>query len=87
MLLLPVKQREVHYDYSDADDFGRVIVPAYNLEEMATEKLRGLLFQRVKPSPRDAYDLWYLWTEGQVDRTSVLQICSLCLKSTPRLHG
>ena len=74
ILLLPVEQREVHYDYSDADDFGQVVVPAYSLEEIAAEKLRGLLFQRVNPSPRDAYDLWYLWTEGQVDWTTVVRI-------------
>jgi len=78
-LLLPVEQREVHYDYSDADDFGQFVVPAYSLEEIAAEKLRGLLFQRVNPSPRDAYDLWYLWTKGQVDWTTVVRICSLCL--------
>jgi len=52
ILLLPVEQREVHYDYSDADDFGQVVVPACSLEEIAAEKLRGLLFQRVNPSPR-----------------------------------
>lgn len=64
----------MHYDYSDADDFGRVAVLAYSLEEMAAEKLRGLLFQRVNPSPRDAYDLWYPWTEEQVDWTTVVHI-------------
>lgn len=74
ILLLPAEQREVHYDYSDADDFGRVVVLAYSLEEIAAEKLRGLLFQRVNPSPRDVYDLWYLWTGGQVDWTTVVRI-------------
>jgi predicted nucleotidyltransferase component of viral defense system len=74
VIVLPIKERPLFYDYSDMADFGTVIVRAYSLEEVAAEKLRGLLFQRVNPSPRDAYDLWYLWTNGTVDWEQVVSV-------------
>jgi len=74
VIVLPIEERTLLYDYSDAADFGTVIVRAYSLEEIAAEKLRGLLFQRVNPSPRDAYDLWYLQTQRGVDWEQVMQI-------------
>lgn len=76
VIMLPIKERMLLYDYSDAADFGTVIVPAYSLEEIAAEKLRGLLFQRVNASARDAYDLWYLQTPGDVDWEQVMRIFS-----------
>ncbi|MBL7183564.1 MAG: nucleotidyl transferase AbiEii/AbiGii toxin family protein [Anaerolineae bacterium] len=74
VIVLPIEERPLFYDYSDVADFGTVIVRAYSLEEIATEKLRGLLFQRVNPSPRDAYDLWYLWANGAVDWEQVVSV-------------
>jgi len=74
VIMLPIKERPLHYEYSDAADFGTVIVRAYSLEEIAAEKLRGLLFQRVHPSPKDAYDLWYLWTNGVLAWDQVVQV-------------
>ena len=74
VIVLPIKERSLFYDYSDVADFGKLIVQAYSLEEIAAEKLRGLLFQRVNPSPRDAYDLWYLWTNGAIDWEQVVSV-------------
>jgi len=74
VIALPIRERPLLYDYSDAADFGTVTVRAYGLEEIAAEKLRGLLFQRVNPSPRDAYDLWYLWTHASLDWDQVVQV-------------
>ncbi len=74
VIVLPIKEHPLFYDYSDMADFGTVIVRVYSLEEIAAEKLRGLLFQRVNPSPRDAYDLWYLWTNGTVDWEQVVSV-------------
>ena len=74
VIVLPIEERSLFYDYSDMADFGTVIVQAYSLEEIAAEKLRGLLFQRVNPSPRDAYDLWYLWTNEAVDWEQVVSV-------------
>lgn len=74
VILLPIQERVMSYSYSDAADFGQVMVRAYSLEEIAAEKLRGLLFQRVNPSPRDAYDLWLLWHSGMVSWDRVIQV-------------
>ena len=66
-ILSSIHQRPVHYGYSDRRDYGEVLVHVYSLEEIAAEKLRAILYQRVQPSPKDLYDLWVLGQEGEVN--------------------
>ena len=58
ILLLPVEQREVHYDYSDADDFGQVVVPASPIIGISDLIIYRTLTSEKRPhaqAPSDVY--------------------------------
>ena len=57
-VILPTEPRPVFHPYSDAPAES-LMVHAYCLEEMLSEKLRALLRRSY---PRDLYDVWYLLT-------------------------
>jgi len=56
-IVLPLQERELLHEYSDADKFLLVRLKSYSLEEISAEKVRSL-FQRTRP--RDLYDVWRL---------------------------
>ncbi|ADT85231.1 nucleotidyl transferase AbiEii/AbiGii toxin family protein [Thermococcus barophilus] len=56
-IVLPLQEKELLHEYSDADKFSLVRLKSYSLEEIFTEKVRSL-FQRTRP--RDLYDVWKL---------------------------
>ena len=56
-IMLPLQERKIIHEYSDADKFSLVRLKSYSLEEIFTEKVRSL-FQRTRP--RDLYDVWKL---------------------------
>jgi len=56
-IMLPLQERKIIHEYSDADKFSLVRLKSYSLEEIFVEKVRSL-FQRTRP--RDLYDAWRL---------------------------
>ncbi len=56
-IVLPLQERKLLHEYSDADKFSLVRLKSYSLEEIFAEKVRSL-FQRTRP--RDLYDVWRL---------------------------
>ncbi|ALM74022.1 nucleotidyl transferase AbiEii/AbiGii toxin family protein [Thermococcus barophilus] len=56
-IVLPLQEKKLLHEYSDANKFSLVRLKSYSLEEIFAEKVRSL-FQRTRP--RDLYDVWRL---------------------------
>lgn len=63
------EKRPVIQSYSDAEE---ARIQVYTLEEIVAEKLRSML-QQIKrvPRPRDWYDVWFLLTKEELDRSKI----------------
>lgn len=63
------EKRPIIQCYSDAEE---ARIQVYALEEIVAEKLRSML-QQIKrmPRPRDWYDVWYLLTKEELDRSKI----------------
>lgn len=74
VVIFPAGRRNVIYSYSDRKEYGEVYVYSYTLEEISSEKLRGLLFQRIQPSAKDLFDICWLIESGKVNWRKVFRV-------------
>jgi len=65
-------ERNVHHDYSDAEEMGALLWRCYSLEEVMAEKLRAVLGQRRHAIARDLYDIDSI--RGDIDFAVVREI-------------
>lgn len=72
-IMLPVKEKQIIYPYSDQNSFKNIDFPCYSLEEVIAEKIRAVAGQRRFAVSRDLYDIYNLVSFG-IDKNAVIQI-------------